>query len=203
MECVEGVSYELDEQEENYWEDLSCAEFWSLYDIVYNDKKNSKVRSDKQIPLLNKCGYIERRSDRAVLRCYLDFNNDEDFARGLLILFHPFRNELKEIHEKNVNDMYSENKSSIQARRNIFEKHKVITDIIYSLYKEVEKEIENNDDVEDNAENDDEFMEEESTSAEDIEKFERWMKAQSHTSLRNNKDLKYHTNKIILIVVYI
>ena len=83
--------------------------------------------------------------------------------------------------------MYSENKSSIQARRNIFEKHKVITYIIYSIYKEAEKEIENN--VNDNAENDDEFMEEESTSAEDIEKFERWIKAQAHTSLRNNKDL--------------
>ena len=56
VEYVEGVSYELDEQEENYWEDL----IWSLYDIVYYDKNNSKERSDKHIPLLNKCGYIKR-----------------------------------------------------------------------------------------------------------------------------------------------
>ena len=44
MEYVEGVSYELDEQEENYWEDL----IWSLYDIVYYDKYNSKERSDQK-----------------------------------------------------------------------------------------------------------------------------------------------------------
>ena len=73
-----------------------------------------------------------------MLRYYLDYNNDEDFARGLLILFFPFRDEIKDIHEMNVNDLYSENKETIQARRNIFEKHKVMTDIIYSLYKEVD-----------------------------------------------------------------
>ena len=44
VEYVEGVSYELDEQEENYWEDL----IWSLYDIVYYDKYNSKERSDQK-----------------------------------------------------------------------------------------------------------------------------------------------------------
>ena len=134
MECIEGIQYSPEEEEENYWENLTLAEFWSQYDIMYVSKKSKK--SDKHIPLLNNCGYIKRRSERAVLKYNLNYNNDEDFARGLLILFHPFRNEVKDIHERNVNELYDDNKLSIQAIRNIFEKHKVLSDIIYTLQKE-------------------------------------------------------------------
>ena len=134
IECIDGVSYKQDEEEANYWQELSFSEFWSLYDIVYADK--NKERPKTHIPLLDDAGYIIRRRERAVLRYYLNYNNDEDFARGLLILFFPFREEMKNIHDHDVKDLYEENKLSIQARRNIFEKHKVMTDIISSLYKE-------------------------------------------------------------------
>ena len=36
----------------------------------------------------------------AVLRYYLNYENVEDFCRGLLILFFPFRNEFTDIHKK-------------------------------------------------------------------------------------------------------
>ena len=80
VQCIDGVHYELEEQEDDYWEDLTLAEFWSLYDIVYVDKKCKQKVSKYLIPLLNNCGYIKRRSDRAVLRYNLDYNNDEHFA---------------------------------------------------------------------------------------------------------------------------
>ena len=35
LECVDGIQYEKDEMEPNYWKNLSLAEFWSLYDTVY------------------------------------------------------------------------------------------------------------------------------------------------------------------------
>ena len=38
----------------------------------------------------------------AVLRYYLNYTNDEDLARGLLIFFFPFRDELKDIHSQDV-----------------------------------------------------------------------------------------------------
>ena len=148
-------------------------------------QKTVKKRPKNHIPLLNNAGYITRRQERAVLRYYLDYNNDEDFARGLLILFLPFRDELKDIHEKNVNDLYSENKETIQARRNIFEKHKVMTDIIYSLYKEVDDTSKDEEDVG----NDEMFEVEETTLVEDVDKFEKWVKEQAHKTLKQSKDL--------------
>ena len=47
MECVEGIIYELEEQEEDYWDDLSFAEFWSMYDIVYGNFKTKNERPKK------------------------------------------------------------------------------------------------------------------------------------------------------------
>ena len=40
--CIDGTHYEPEEMEEGYWEELSLAEFWSLYDIVYVNKKKQK-----------------------------------------------------------------------------------------------------------------------------------------------------------------
>ena len=187
-ECIKGIHYKLDEQEMDYWEDLTLADFLSLYDIVYVDKKSEKETSEHHIPLLNNCGYIKRRAQRAVLRYHLNFNNDEDFARGLLILFHPFRDELKEIHENNVKDLYEDNKLSIQAIRNIFEKHKVMSDIIFELDKETETEKDNDNEQ---VESENEFLDEETTSAEDIDKFEKWAKEQAKKTLSDNKELTH------------
>ena len=76
---------------------MCLAKFWSRYEIVYGKipklRKNGKT---KIIPLKNKVGYIRRRSEIAVLRYYLNYSNDEDLARGLLMLFMPFRNEMIE-----------------------------------------------------------------------------------------------------------
>ena len=107
--------------------------------------------------MLNDCGYIRRRSERAVLRYYLNYDNEEHFARGLLILFYPFRDEIRDIHQNDVENLYQDNKLSIQAIRNIFEKHKVMSDIIFTLQKEKE---DNLDDIE-GEESADEFIEEE------------------------------------------
>ena len=61
----------------------------------------------------------------AILRYYLNYNNDEDLARGLLILFMPFRNERKEIHQKDVKEVLEEKNEVIQEKRKIFENTKL------------------------------------------------------------------------------
>ena len=60
------------------------------------------------------------RKKMAVLRYYLNYNNDEDLARGLLILFKPFRNEMDEIHRQNVKELLSEFNDLITEKRTIF-----------------------------------------------------------------------------------
>ena len=59
-----------------------------------------------------------------VLRYYLSYDNDEDLARGLLILFFPFRNEYEEIHLDDVKQLLRENLQSIEEKRVLFEKYK-------------------------------------------------------------------------------
>ena len=39
MKCIEEVKYEEDEKEKCYWKNLTLAEFWSSYDIVYGENK--------------------------------------------------------------------------------------------------------------------------------------------------------------------
>lgn len=91
------VEYDEEEQEKDYWKNLTLTEFWSKYEIVYdkNAKRNRMKRKTKIITLHNG-SLIRRRLEKAVLRYYLNYDNDEDLARGLLILFKPFRNEMED-----------------------------------------------------------------------------------------------------------
>ena len=181
LKCIVGVRYEDDEMEEGYWENLTLAEFWSFYDIVYGENKPDNQGNLKYIPLDNKKGFIKRRSENCVLRYYLNYNNDEDLARGLLVLFHPFKNEMKEIHDQNVIEIYENNRRDIEEKRSLFEKHKVMTDMIYSMQKEKEKS-----DVENDQ---DDFVETETTSPEDIESFEKWARDQAKVALTKHQQL--------------
>ena len=157
LKCRNDVSYEDFEMKKGYWENLTLAEFWSSYDIVYGKNKNGKDGKLMYILLENKKGFIKLRYERCVLKYYLNYTNEEDLARGLLILFHPFTNEMKQIHEENVSDMYFQNREQIEEKRNLFEKHKIITDIVQSINNQKE-DIEYDETVEDD------FVESETTT---------------------------------------
>ena len=90
------IAYCEEELVEDYWKNMCLAEFWSQYEIVYGNKSQNKSKKRTSlIPLINNKGYIRRRSNMAVLRYYLSYDNDEDLARGLLILFLGGANHLK------------------------------------------------------------------------------------------------------------
>ena len=180
--CIPGVKYEDDEKMKGYWENITLAKFWANYDIYYGKDLKDKFGNFKYIPLENKKGFIKRRAEPCILRYYFNYNNDEDLARGLLILFHPFRNELTDIHEKNVGELYLSNKAEIEKKRGLFEKHKVLTDIINSIQKETE-------DVFEEEETPDDFVSEETTTIDDINSFEKWAKHEANKVLKNHKEL--------------
>ena len=81
----------------------------------------------------------------AILRYYLNYTNDEDLARGLLILFMPFRDELKDIHAKDVKQLLDEKEGLIQRKKNIFEKYKLMSELISTIQPD-EKNSSTNDD---------------------------------------------------------
>ena len=119
----------------------------------------------------------------AVLRYYLNYTNDEDLARGLLILFFPFRNEMEEIHTQDVKKLLSDNNLIIQEKRKRFEKYKVMTDLITSIQSQ-SKEAENEDDEENGGDKDIE-----TTSVDEIEDFNQWARNQASKDLSKFKNL--------------
>ena len=120
----------------------------------------------------------------AVLRYYLAYDNDEDFARGLLILFFPFRNEIEEIHSKDVKLVLSENCEKIEEKRAIFEKYKLMSDLISAMQTEVVSADQGIDEKEE-----DENCEIETTELTDIEQFNKWAKSQATKDLSKFKNL--------------
>ena len=117
LEPIDQVLYEDDELVEGYWKQLTLSEFWSLYDLVYGGNKKNKAGNFIYIPLKNTNICIKRRPQRCILRYYLNHNNDEDLARALLILFHPYTNEMEQIHQQNVTEIYSKFKKEVEKKK--------------------------------------------------------------------------------------
>ena len=178
----EDVDYDEEELKEGYWDDLALTEFWCKYEIVYdkNAKRNRKREKTKIISLKNG-SFIRRRLEKAVLRYYLNYDNDEDLARGLLILFKPFRNERDEIHTKDVKQLLFDNRESIEKKRAFLEKYKLMTELVSSIQSEVDAGKED--------QNYEEDKETESTLPSEIEDFNNWARTQASKDLSNFKNL--------------
>ena len=181
------VRYDPEELEKDYWINLTLAEFWSNYEIVYDKNAKKRLGKDgktKVQTLKNKKGFIRKRLEPAVLRYYLNYSNDEDLARGLLILFKPFRNEMDEIHRQNVKELLAESNMLIKEKRKKFEKYKVMSDLINNIEKEVSNEREEN-----SEEEEDTFEETETTNLQDIDEFNKWARDQARKELSTMKSL--------------
>ena len=181
----EEINLVEEELEETYWDSLSLSEFWSKYEIAYGQRpSNKKNKKTNLIPLLDNKGFIRRRSKVAVLRYYISYNNDEDMARALLILFYPFRNEVEDIHTKDVKQLLNENIDIVEKNRKLFEKYKLMSDLVASVQSE--KEL-----VEDNVDEEEKLQESEieTTDIKDIAKFNNWAKSQAAKDLSKFKQL--------------
>ena len=178
----QNVLYDEEEKEEDYWLNLSLAEFVSKYEIVYGKCVKKETDKNRVQTLLNGKGYIRRRFEDAVLRYYLSYDNDEDLARGLLILFMPFRDEMTEIHQLEVEKLLHEKKDLIKEKRKKFEKYHFMSDLIDLIQKGNEKNV-------DVVTDDEENVDEETTAHEDIEEFNTWAKNQATNELSKFKDL--------------
>ena len=134
------VDYDEEENEEDYWDKLALTEFWSKYEIVYSkDAKNISSGRKSRVISLKNGSFIRRRLEKAVLRYYLNYENDEDLARGLLILFKPFRNEMSDIHEQDVKQLLFDNRDIVELKRSKFEKYKLMTELISNIQSDISK----------------------------------------------------------------
>ena len=191
-ESVDGIDFE----------DMCLADFVANFEIKKSEVANS-------IPLLDNKSFIVKRSKPAVLRYYLKFDEPEDLARGLLILFLPFRDEIRDIHEQNVMDLLHENKDSIEENCLVYEKNMNLVELIQDIEAMQEEGDEGN--LEENLEDplrEEEELDEliETTSEKDIDKFLKSVKASAKREIKTNSDVQIPSvvslrEKIILLNV--
>ena len=84
-----------------------------------------------------------------MLRYFLRQDDETELARGLCILFLPFKSELVEIHEKDPIELLATHGQVINANRSKYERNNLINEMIERLAKEKEKGGQASDDGED------------------------------------------------------
>lgn len=176
---------------------MCLAEFVSDFEIRKTEVSNS-------IPLLDNNGFIVKRVKSAVLRYYLHYDEAEDLARGLLILFHPFRDENFDIHSHDVVSLLNDNKDLIEERRLKYEKNVNLIGLIKEIEKMNEEKSSDTNELEVNDEAAGELEEGETTNEQDIENFIKSMKATALKTIEKNTDKGVPTKrdlreKIILL----
>ena len=176
------VKYDDEEVKKDYWDNMSVTDFSSDYEIMYDKSAKSTTKVTRIQTLLNGKGFIRKRAEPAVLRYSINYDNDEDMARSLLILFLPFRNEMEDIHNQDVKSLLKKKGDIVEEKRKRFEKYKVMSDLISNIQKEEARNVESGD------EDDLESKEEETTSPEQIEEFNSWAKQQAKKDLSKLKD---------------
>ena len=168
-------------------ENWCLAEFWSKIEICHKNTKAAIKHS-----LLNDNGYIYERQTVAVLRYYLKYEDPEDLARALLILFYPFRDEMSEIHSSSVIDLLKDNLEAINERRKMFEKD---VDIV-SLIEDAENAKDSNDNNSENGEIEEKLVMEETTEEFQIDQFIEDAKSQALKTVKQVEETSPDINDL-------
>ena len=103
------------------WEEMCLADFVAAFDILYGTKKDQDEIKPNEWDLLNEMGRIKLRKKLAILRYYLKYENDIELKRGKLILFLPFRKEMRDIHEMDIESLYEKHLGTILENQAKFE----------------------------------------------------------------------------------
>ena len=91
----------------------------------------------------------------------------------------PSEMKKKDIHSRNVKDLYFAKQDTIERNRNKFEKYKILIEAV----EEAEKKGDELDELEEDEEST--YIDEETTSEKDIEDFEKSLKADAKKMLTN------------------
>ena len=198
---------------------LTLADFWSRYEIVYGRREKASDEADDDFDndddketkrhqtykLKDEFGIIRERKNPAVLRYYLDKSESYEKLRGLLLLFHPFRNEYEEISSKDLRivwDKIQTNQLQREMMKSQIEYYQPYLHLVEEINAYVIDEREDEEDNEDDNEGgenftaDDEMLE--TTDQKDIADFLKEMKRErvKETDLINKSTLLENVRKL-------
>ena len=91
--------------------------------IAYRNNQNS-------IELLDGKSFISGQKRPCVIRYFLKYDNEEEYYRALCILFLPFRDEMRDIHSKDVKQLYIKHEKDIEENQQSYERHRTMSELI-------------------------------------------------------------------------
>ncbi len=119
-------------------EKLTVAEFYAYYNVQNNkssgkfedmsqscDNSNHSTDNEETEKLIRSDKLIYKRIKKSKIFRYNNFKieeNENEYYRSNVFLFHPWRNEDTEVENDNVKNVYLQNEISIIAKREEFEK---------------------------------------------------------------------------------
>merc|ERR1712089_69686 len=149
--------------------------------------------TEKTLLLKNDMGYLKARNKRAIIR-YFKGKYDDDITRirCVMLLFHPFRNEVLEVHNnEKILEKYNDNKELVQYEQSLFEPHPEFIEFVENIEQENMEE--------DEEQLDNEFVEEDTTTADEVQD---WLKNRGKqydgkkTRFQDKKELNKRINTL-------
>ena len=141
------------------------------------DNETEKLNSSPLLNLKNMMGKIRKRVRPAVIRYFLNKQDDYEYVRGILLLFTPFRNEQQQISEQNAKKIYEhiredpERNAHLEYQLDFYQPFQSLLQDIEKIVDEEESDSEDDADI--NREDGEFDKMEETTSKADIETFLR------------------------------
>merc|ERR1711889_32809 len=174
-------------------EDISLASFaanYEYYKTIPNKKDINKdytidnniqeddnhiteqTLTEETLALKNNMGYLKERKKRSIIR-YFKGKYDDDITRirCVMLLFHPFRDEVLEVHNnEKILEKYKECKEMVEEEQRLFEPNPEFIDFLENIEQE---NIEEDEEQQEQLDND--FVEEDTTRPEEVQD---WLKKQ-------------------------
>merc|ERR1711881_631372 len=148
-------------------------------DNIEEDDNNEDEENitEQTLLLKNNMGYLKERKKKSIIR-YFKGKYDDDITRirCVMLLFHPFRNEVEEVHNnEKLLEKYNECKESVEREQSLFEPNPEFIDFLETIEQE---NIEEDEEQQEQLDND--FVEEDTTRPEEVQD---WLKSKENNMM--------------------
>merc|ERR1712236_85373 len=159
-------------QDDNIEEDDNNGDEENITKNIQDDNidEDEENITEQTLLLKNNMGYLKERKKKSIIR-YFKGKYDDDITRirCVMLLFHPFRNEVKEVHKnEKILEKYNECKEMVEREQSLFEPNPEFIDFLETIEQENMEE-----DEEQQEQLDNEFVEEDTTRPEEVQD---WLK---------------------------
>ena len=116
----------------------------ALNDKDYDDHFLNQIAAGTEFKMLDNSGYVKKRKFRCILNYRRDKKDATENARSTLLLFKSWRDENKDIHERDFKILLEEPEEEINLNQKKYEKNMSLFDQINEIEQKIKEDEENN-----------------------------------------------------------